>query len=102
LKHYVRILREIQRLNLDVRFFEILTMMALLEFKEAGCDYIVLECGIGGYLDATNIVKAPVCSTITSIGLDHTDLIGESINDIAYEKSGVIKNCKPCVLGPTA
>jgi dihydrofolate synthase/folylpolyglutamate synthase len=52
----------------------------------------VLECGIGGHLDATNIVDFPVCSAITSIGLDHIDVIGDTLEKIAAEKAGVIKS----------
>lgn len=76
-------------------------MLALLEFEEQKCQYAVLECGIGGHLDATNIVDKPVCSIITSVGLDHSELIGETLDLIAEEKSGVIKPNVPCVLGPT-
>ena len=61
----------------------------------------MLECGIGGRKDATNIVKNPVVSTITSLGLDHCDVMGNTLDEIAYEKSGVIKKGVPCVLGPT-
>lgn len=63
----------------------------------------MLECGLGGKLDATNIVDAPevVCSAIVSIGLDHMDVIGNSLEEIAEEKAGVIKHDVPCVLGPT-
>ena len=59
--------------DLDVRFFEVMTMVALLIFQNAGCEYVVLECGIGGFLDATNIVSGEelVCSAIVSIGYDH-------------------------------
>lgn len=87
----------------DVRFFEIVTMIGLLEFKRAGCDYVVLECGLGGALDATNIIDVPelVCSSIVSIGMDHMDVLGNSVNDIAAEKAGVIKNRAPCVIGPS-
>ena len=66
-------------------------MMALLEFAEQGCEYAILEAGIGGRLDATNIVDHPICSVITSIGLDHTDVIGNTLDEIATEKAGVIK-----------
>ena len=66
-------------------------MIALLEFKMQNVDFSVLECGIGGHLDATNIIDTPVCSAITSIGMDHIDVIGDSIIDIVNEKSGVIK-----------
>ena len=76
-------------------------MIALLEFRDQKCEYAVLECGIGGHLDATNIIDRPICSTITSVGLDHIDVIGDHIDEIAFEKSGVIKQNIPCVLGPT-
>jgi dihydrofolate synthase/folylpolyglutamate synthase len=76
-------------------------MISLLEFKLQKCDFAVLECGIGGHLDATNIVDFPVCSAITSIGLDHIDVIGNTIEAIASEKAGVIKTYVPCVIGPT-
>lgn len=75
--------------------------MALLEFRRKGCHYAVLECGIGGHLDATNIVEKPICSAITTIGLDHMDVIGNSVEEISAEKAGVIKNEIPCVIGPT-
>lgn len=97
------IFNAVEQNNYDVRFFEIVTMIGLLEFKRAKCDYVVFECGLGGSLDATNIVNVPelVCSSITSIGLDHMDVLGDSINDIAAEKAGVIKAGAPCVVGPT-
>lgn len=60
-----------------------------------------MECGIGGKLDATNIIDKPECSVITSIGLDHMDVIGSDEDAIASEKSGVIKAGLPCVIGPT-
>ena len=60
-----------------------------------------MECGIGGHLDATNIVDEPVCSIITSLGLDHQDVLGDTLDDIASEKSGVIKRNLPCIVGPT-
>ena len=90
--------------DVDVRFFEVMTMAALLIFKNAGCEYVVLECGIGGFLDATNIVTAEelICSTIVSIGYDHMDVLGNSLEEIASEKSGVIKQGAPCVVGPSA
>lgn len=87
---------------MDLRMFEILTMLSFMEFKKQQCDYVVLECGIGGRLDATNIIESPVCSVITTIGLDHMDVIGNTLEEIAWEKAGVIKREIPCVLGPTA
>ena len=90
--------------SLDVRFFEVVTMVGLLLFQRAKVDYVVLECGLGGALDATNIVTADevVCSCITSIGYDHMDVLGDTLEEIASEKAGVIKKGVPCVVGPTA
>lgn len=76
----------------DTRFFEFITMMAFLEFQRQGCDYVVLECGVGGRFDATNIVQDPVCSVITSIGLDHMEMLGETKELICKEKAEIIKN----------
>lgn len=61
----------------------------------------MIECGIGGKLDATNIIDDPICSIITSIGLDHMELIGDTLDLIAKEKSGIIKKSVPCIIGPT-
>lgn len=60
-----------------------------------------MECGIGGHLDATNIIDTPICSAITSLGMDHMDVMGNSLELIAKEKAGVIKKNLPCVVGPT-
>jgi dihydrofolate synthase/folylpolyglutamate synthase len=97
------IFKAVEENNFDVRFFEVVTMIGLLEFRKMKCDYVVLECGIGGKLDATNVVDSPdvICSAIVSIGMDHMDVIGNDIEDIAREKAGVIKKDIPCVLGPT-
>ncbi len=91
----------VKRLDLNLRFFELFTMLAFIEFNHQQCDYVVMEAGIGGRLDSTNVIDDPVCSAITSIGLDHTDVIGDSLSDIAFEKAGVIKPGRPCVVGPT-
>ena len=90
--------------ELDIRFFEVVTIIGFLLFRDAGCDYVVLECGLGGLLDATNIVTKDevIASIITSIGYDHMDVLGNSLEEIAAEKAGVIKNGVPCIVGPTA
>ncbi len=72
-------------------FFEILTAAALLIFHEARCEVVVLEVGLGGRLDATNIIPAPQLAIITSLGLDHTAYLGETLPEIAAEKCGIIK-----------
>ncbi len=74
--------------------FEFITAVAFLYFKEQGCDAVVLEVGLGGRLDATNVIKHPKCSVIAQIALDHTGILGDTEAQIAYEKCGIIKpNC---------
>ena len=73
-------------------------MMAFLKFKEDKVDYAVLECGVGGRLDATNVVSPEVCA-ITSVGWDHMEALGDTLEKIATEKSGIIKPKVPIVVG---
>ena len=77
-------------------FFEITTAMAFWYFKEKNVDFAVLEVGLGGRLDATNVVM-PLISVITNIELEHTDLLGDTIEKITFEKAGIIKNNVPVV-----
>ena len=79
-------------------FFEITTAIALLHFKEKNVDFAVLEVGLGGRLDATNIIT-PLVSVITNVGLEHTELLGKKIEKIAFEKGGIIKQNVPVVTG---
>lgn len=72
-------------------FFEMLFGMAVAAFARAGVEYAVLETGLGGRLDATNAVEHPVCSVITSIGMDHMETLGETLEEIAAEKAGILK-----------
>ena len=72
--------------------FEIWTAMALCYFRECKCDIVVLEVGLGGRLDSTNVIPAPEVAVITNLGLEHTEYLGDTIEKIAYEKSGIIKN----------
>lgn len=78
--------------------FEYETVMAFLYFAEEQCDYAVIEVGIGGEHDKTNVIT-PAVSIITTVGLDHERIIGPTLQDIAREKSGVIKTGRPVVLG---
>jgi dihydrofolate synthase/folylpolyglutamate synthase len=80
-------------------FFEILTAMALVHFQRVGVDLAVLEVGLGGRLDATNIAT-PLASVITSISLDHTEVLGDTIPQIAREKAGIIKPHGLTVVAP--
>lgn len=84
--------------HLDMSFFEITTAMALDWFAAQKADVVVLETGLGGRLDSTNIVT-PVLSVITNIGLDHCDLLGDTLPEIAFEKAGIIKPKVPVVIG---
>ena len=84
--------------HLDLSFFEITTIMALQWFADENVDLVVLETGLGGRLDSTNIVN-PILSVITNIGLDHCDMLGESLAEIAFEKAGIIKPRVPVVVG---
>lgn len=79
-------------------YFEFMTAMALLHFQRSRCDIAVIEVGLGGRLDATNVVT-PELSVITSIGLDHCDLLGGTLAAIAREKAGIIKPARPVVIG---
>lgn len=79
-------------------FFEITTAMAFLYFKDKNVDFAVLEVGLGGRLDATNVIT-PLVSVITDIGLEHTELLGKTVEKIAFEKAGIIKNKVPVVTG---
>ena len=81
--------------------FELITAIAFLYFKEMGCEYVVLEVGMGGRLDATNIIENPVLSVITGIALDHTAYLGDTVEKIAAEKAGIIKNA-PTLFGGTS
>ncbi len=84
--------------QLQPSFFEITTAMAFCWLAEQQVDIAVIEVGLGGLLDATNIVT-PVLSVITNIGLDHTDLLGHTLAEIATQKAGIIKPGVPCVIG---
>ncbi|MBR3744915.1 MAG: bifunctional folylpolyglutamate synthase/dihydrofolate synthase [Bacteroidales bacterium] len=79
-------------------FFEITTAMAFWYFAATGVDLAVIECGLGGRLDSTNIIT-PLVSVITNIGLEHTAFLGDTLEKIAFEKAGIIKPGRPVVVG---
>jgi dihydrofolate synthase / folylpolyglutamate synthase len=79
-------------------FFEAVTAIAFKYFAELKVDFAVIETGLGGRLDATNVVQ-PLVSVITTIGLEHTQILGTSLEEIAFEKGGIIKKYVPCVIG---
>ncbi len=78
--------------------FEVITAIAFEYFAIQKCDIVVLECGMGGRFDATNIIPSPVLSVITSVSLDHTAFLGDTLEKIAYEKAGIIKGGTDCLL----
>lgn len=80
--------------------FEVETALAFLYFAEQHCDYVLLEVGMGGRLDSTNVITQPVLSVITPISLDHTRMLGDHLAAIAAEKGGIVKPHCPAVLGP--
>lgn len=91
---------EIEKLraqDIVITEFEAVTAAAFLYYKNSGCDFVVLETGLGGRFDATNVIERPLVSVIVSISLDHVKVLGNTISEIAYEKCGIIKNNCPVV-----
>ena len=87
-------------LDFEPSFFEITWMMTLIHFLNQQCTICVIETGLGGRLDSTNIIT-PILSIITNIGLEHTNFLGDTLEKIAFEKAGIIKNTIPVVIGET-
>lgn len=84
----------------EITFFEITTCAALLAFARTPADYTLLEVGLGGRLDATNVVAHPALTIITPVSLDHQQYLGETLPEIAGEKAGIIKRGVPVIVGP--
>ena len=89
-----------QQLNQKYYAFELLTAVAFLYFQEKQPDIVLLEAGIGGRLDSTNVIEESEVSIITSIGLDHVSTLGETLEDILYEKVHILKDNGRLILGP--
>lgn len=83
----------------DVTFFEITTAMAFAAFSRVPADIVLLETGLGGRLDCTNVVKTPLATVISSISRDHEEFLGDTLQDIAAEKAGIMKPGTPCIIG---
>jgi len=85
-----------------ITFFEITTCAAFLGFSRHPADYTLLEVGLGGRLDATNVVERPCLTVITPVSIDHQQYLGETLPEIAGEKAGIIKRSVRCIVGPQA
>ena len=83
-----------------ITYFEITTCAAFLAFSRVPADYTLLEVGLGGRLDATNVIAKPALTVITPVSIDHTQFLGDTIERIAGEKAGILKRGVPCVVGP--
>lgn len=81
-------------------FFERVTALAMRHFDEQNVDIAILEAGLGGRLDSTNVVEAPLAAVLTTVGMDHTSVLGDTAEQIAWEKSGIAKPGRPFVAGP--
>lgn len=105
---FIRLANEIKKMEKrllethdQLSFFELLTLIALLYFKEQDVDLVLLEVGIGGLLDTTNVVTGEI-AVITSVGLDHQETLGNSLEEIAEQKSGIFKSGKKAVIAKLA
>lgn len=96
----VALLKRIEVANAGdaITFFEITTAAALLAFSETPADLALIEVGLGGRFDATNVIPAPACSVVTPVGLDHKEFLGEDLAKIAWEKAGILRAGTPTVV----
>lgn len=99
---FAEVLDRAERANqgAPITFFEITTAAAFLAFAEREADILLLETGLGGRLDATNVVDKPLLTLISTVSLDHQGFLGDRLEQIAGEKAGILKPGVPCVLGP--
>ena len=95
-----RLTEKVKNTGVVVTEFEFITALALLWFYEQNCDLVILEVGLGGRFDATNIIKSPLCCVIMKIDYDHTAVLGDTITQITSEKCGIIKSGSPVVSYP--
>ena len=96
---FLPIMDELNEQGVVITEFEFLTVLGFYIFKQQQCDIVVCEVGMGGLLDSTNLIRQPLCSVITRIALDHTDVLGHSVHDIAIQKCGIIKRGAPVATG---
>src|SRR5690242_4654694 len=98
----IGLLEECERANGEapITFFEITTAAAFLAFAQTPADIVLLETGLGGRLDATNVIRRPAVTVITPISLDHQAFLGDTLGQIAGEKAGIVKPGAPAIIGP--
>jgi dihydrofolate synthase/folylpolyglutamate synthase len=97
-KYYDITKKAIERAQVKPTFFEVTTALMFKYFSDLGLDFVILETGMGGRFDATNIAKDEIC-VVTNVSLEHTEYLGSTIYDISKEKAGIIKDCKKIVIG---
>ncbi|HCJ66055.1 MAG TPA: bifunctional folylpolyglutamate synthase/dihydrofolate synthase, partial [Elusimicrobia bacterium] len=102
-KDFVRLYSELSTINYklvkELTYFEFLTALAFQYFFEKKVDFLILEVGLGGRLDATNVIERPLVELITNIDYEHTEYLGKTLKKITYEKAGIIKNNSFTVTG---
>jgi dihydrofolate synthase / folylpolyglutamate synthase len=91
-----------EKCEIEASFFELTTALAFNYFRRRNVDFAVIETGLGGRLDATNVLRRPVSTVITSISREHVHILGDDLESIAAEKAGIIKEAVPVILGPKA
>lgn len=96
-EYFNKIYEYVNSNNLKLAYFDFFFGIAMLYFSKQKVDYVVMETGLGGKLDATNAIERPICSVITAIGLEHTAILGDTLEKIAAEKAGIIKKGIPVV-----
>ncbi|GBG28884.1 Folylpolyglutamate synthase [Hondaea fermentalgiana] len=99
-KHLSFIIERAEAANIHATFFEYVTALAMHYFASNGTDMVVLETGLGGRLDSTNIINAPALTVVTNIGLEHTRVLGDTLEAIAFEKASIAKPHRPMLVGP--
>lgn len=98
--YIIPFVKDMQNCGEYITEFELITVIAFMWFKKENCDVVVLEVGLGGRLDATNVISTPLVSVITSVSYDHVNVLGETIEKIAKEKAGILKPNGTLVLYP--
>lgn len=100
IKNYLKVEKACKEVGVDLVEFEFITALAFCYFLEEKCDVVVLEVGLGGRFDATNVIKNSLASVMVSISLDHTGVLGNTVSEIAWEKAGIIKENGKVIIYP--